>query len=786
MLRLEHVTKIFHLDKDSVTALDDIELEFDKTGFVFIEGKSGSGKTTLINVLTGLDSATEGKIYYNDREFLENDFVSFRNKTCGIVFQNFNLIEDYTVRRNLSLIFDIQEGIKTEEIESRIKEVLSFVDMEGFEDRKIKELSGGQQQRIAIARAIIKKPEIIMADEATGNLDGENTEKILDILNKLSKKCLVVLVSHNQYSSEKYADRIIKISKGKIVKDEDNRELKKLYEQGYQVKLKGDAGEKQGLFSKLNLKKALQKVILIDEPKQTVTLELEKQTMKEPEEMDWKYSTTKIKNISLKKIFWYVKDDIKKKISYTVVSMLAMAFVSALFILTTLVVRNDFYEAVNSVVQTDNTSYHPVVIDDGHFRERRGKVLADAITKVKNISYVKYFTDNYNSLEIEDDELYVILDEHKKWVTDSSKVVVSKELSKQFKIGDDVKIGKKTYQVGAVCEEQIGPSKYFVIISWDYYVENYFNKKQLLVLGVDLSQFYDASELAKRAASIEKLSRFKQQGVPLINGRYPESDNEVLVSSQMKESITSNNGGKMLKNIRLPKVDDYNTVNLRNITGPNIKIVGVYDEAFYKEDCERDITFTDSCYNKIIEDDLNYIYDGILVDFYKDGGRIVRGLEEQSIYIDDTVCEQFYAYSEFADTYKKIICLILCVLIFFTSLIMSSYLKQNIRANTKKIGILKAVGFSNKDTGSIYLCESLVLLIGSMLFAVFFSYVCINAVNGKIAGWINHKHFQMIIVHVDKLLQAVGIICLIGIIISYKTIYSLIKNKVNFLINHEE
>ena len=387
MLRLEHVTKIFHLDKDSVTALDDIELEFDKTGFVFIEGKSGSGKTTLINVLTGLDSATEGKIYYNDREFLENDFVSFRNKTCGIVFQNFNLIEDYTVRRNLSLIFDIQEGIKTEEIESRIKEVLSFVDMEGFEDRKIKELSGGQQQRIAIARAIIKKPEIIMADEATGNLDGENTEKILDILNKLSKKCLVVLVSHNQYSSEKYADRIIKISKGKIVKDEDNRELKKLYEQGYQVKLKGDAGEKQGLFSKLNLKKALQKVILIGEPKQTVTLELEKQTMKEPEEMDWKYSTTKIKNISLKKIFWYVKDDIKKKISYTVVSMLAMAFVSALFILTTLVVRNDFYEAVNSVVQTDNTSYHPVVIDDGHFRERRGKVLADAITKVKNISY---------------------------------------------------------------------------------------------------------------------------------------------------------------------------------------------------------------------------------------------------------------------------------------------------------------------------------------------------------------------------------------------------------------
>ncbi|MEE1008995.1 MAG: ABC transporter ATP-binding protein [Agathobacter sp.] len=223
MIRLCNISKVYKSKSNSVVALDNINLELEDSGFIFINGKSGSGKTTLLNMIAGLDEPTEGNIYIDgvDTQKVCKEFwEEYRNTDVGIVFQNYNLIDDYTVYDNLKLTLILQKNI--EDIEDRIDEVLKLTDLYDYKFHKANELSGGQKQRVAIARAIIKRPKIVLADEATGNLDGENTESILDIFNKISKKCLVVLISHNESSAEQYGDRIIKIEKGKIVSNIDN------------------------------------------------------------------------------------------------------------------------------------------------------------------------------------------------------------------------------------------------------------------------------------------------------------------------------------------------------------------------------------------------------------------------------------------------------------------------------------------------------------------------------------------------------------------------------------
>lgn len=234
MIRLCNISKVYKSKSNSVVALDNINLELEDSGFIFINGKSGSGKTTLLNMIAGLDEPTEGNIYIDgvDTQKVCKEFwEEYRNTDVGIVFQNYNLIDDYTVYDNLKLTLILQKNI--EDIEDRIDEVLKLTDLYDYKFHKANELSGGQKQRVAIARAIIKRPKIVLADEATGNLDGENTESILDIFNKISKKCLVVLISHNESSAEQYGDRIIKIEKGKIVSNIDNSKLKKLNEENY-------------------------------------------------------------------------------------------------------------------------------------------------------------------------------------------------------------------------------------------------------------------------------------------------------------------------------------------------------------------------------------------------------------------------------------------------------------------------------------------------------------------------------------------------------------------------
>lgn len=220
MLEVKNLVKVYKTKGGVETrALDGVTVNFPETGLVFLLGKSGSGKSTLLNMIGGLDRPDSGEIIVKGRsskDFSQSDFDSYRNTFIGFIFQEYNVLNEFNVEQNISLALQLQ-GKKNDK--EAINALLKEVDLEGFNRRKPNTLSGGQKQRIAIARALIKSPEIIMADEPTGALDSNTGKQVLETLKKLSKDKLVIIVSHDQDFAEEYGDRIIELKDGKILSD---------------------------------------------------------------------------------------------------------------------------------------------------------------------------------------------------------------------------------------------------------------------------------------------------------------------------------------------------------------------------------------------------------------------------------------------------------------------------------------------------------------------------------------------------------------------------------------
>jgi putative ABC transport system ATP-binding protein len=217
LLKLKKVNLKYQTDKESIKVLKDIDLTTKKKDTISIVGESGSGKTSLIMLIGGLEKATSGKIFFQDQEItaLSEDEVSeIRRKHIGIVFQSFYLIPNYTAVENVALTLELN---KLKNPEKQARELLDRFGLKNRFNNLPSQLSGGEQQRVAIARAIAMKPELILADEPTGNLDTENSIMISDILFKYVKDegSSLIMVTHDPKLADK-AKRKIKIKDGKI------------------------------------------------------------------------------------------------------------------------------------------------------------------------------------------------------------------------------------------------------------------------------------------------------------------------------------------------------------------------------------------------------------------------------------------------------------------------------------------------------------------------------------------------------------------------------------------
>lgn len=226
MLKLENVSKFYYNKGIIASGFTKVNLELKIGEFVAITGESGSGKSTLLNVISGLDSYEEGEMYIDGKEtshYSEKDFEDYRRKYIANIFQSFNLINSYTVYQNVELVL-LLNGYKKHKVKKKILDIIDKVGLTKFKNTKVSKLSGGQKQRVAIARAMVKDTPIIVADEPTGNLDSESAKEVIEILKKVAKDKLVVVVTHNIEQVENVATRIIKMHDGRIIQ---NTEIKK-------------------------------------------------------------------------------------------------------------------------------------------------------------------------------------------------------------------------------------------------------------------------------------------------------------------------------------------------------------------------------------------------------------------------------------------------------------------------------------------------------------------------------------------------------------------------------
>ncbi len=225
MIETKRLKKVFKSADIETVALAGIDLKVEEADFVSVMGPSGCGKTTLLNLLGMIDVASSGSYRFKGEEvysLTEKQITRLRKQNIGFVFQNFNLIEELSIWENIELPL-IYQGVKKAERKRRVMEVIDRLEISHRKDLLPVQLSGGQQQRVAVARAIVTRPHLLLADEPTGNLDSMHGEEVMNILDELNKEGMtIVMVTHSHHDAS-YSRRIVHLFDGQIINENLNR-----------------------------------------------------------------------------------------------------------------------------------------------------------------------------------------------------------------------------------------------------------------------------------------------------------------------------------------------------------------------------------------------------------------------------------------------------------------------------------------------------------------------------------------------------------------------------------
>jgi putative ABC transport system ATP-binding protein len=222
ILAARHVTREYHMGQEVVRALDEVTLEIARGEFVAILGASGSGKSTLLNLFGGLDRPTSGEVLFAGESlapFTSRELSRYRLRRVGMIFQSFNLIPTMTAQQNVSLALAFA-GMNRPERRARAMILLERVGLATRAAHRPAELSGGEQQRVAIARALANEPEVLLADEPTGNLDSARADELMQVLDEMRRRegKTIVVVTHDQELASRFADRTIRLKDGKVAR----------------------------------------------------------------------------------------------------------------------------------------------------------------------------------------------------------------------------------------------------------------------------------------------------------------------------------------------------------------------------------------------------------------------------------------------------------------------------------------------------------------------------------------------------------------------------------------
>lgn len=221
MIHLHHISKVYRSASVETHALSEVSLEVEEGEFISIMGPSGCGKTSLLNIIGMLDTFQKGLYIFDDRDVKklpEKELVKLRKANIGFVFQNFNLLEELTVFENIELPL-VYLGVKNAQRRERVEQILDQISLGHRREHFPYQLSGGQQQKVAIGRAIVAGPRIILADEPTGNLDSAQGNEIMETLSKLNEKGTTLIMVTHSMNDAAYSNRIIRLMDGQIVSE---------------------------------------------------------------------------------------------------------------------------------------------------------------------------------------------------------------------------------------------------------------------------------------------------------------------------------------------------------------------------------------------------------------------------------------------------------------------------------------------------------------------------------------------------------------------------------------
>ena len=742
MIRFENVSKEYRSKKGQTTkALTDININLNNKGLIFIIGKSGSGKSTLLNILGGLDSKTSGKIYIDNKDidsFKEKDFDSYRNTYIGFIFQDFNLLEEYNVFDNVMLSAKLQKKKVDKE---EILNLLDRLGLKGLEYRNINELSGGQKQRVGIARALIKNPKIILADEPTGNLDSISSKETFKLLKEISKEKLVVVVSHDLENANTYADKILELQDGKAIRNDLN-----IKEQ--------DNSTFTSVSAKLPFKECLH------------------------------FAFTSLKSNKVKLFFTIILTMIS--LVFMGISVNSFLYDKGTFMAGVMRDNNEYIFDISKIEVEPAGASFPFDLTNDDLN-----ILKENINEELNPTYRLYNNNRlltftygdyvepdedfdhvpmwFNYIELKDDR---ILGNIKgKIPVNSNEIMVHKNVARyicKYGILDSTNNIYKPNSIDELInsnkEIMLGDNKVIITgivdndLNDDYfiYVNGFVDNA---ILNNNINTFLTDSYLSKKEITAKNIAIYNNNVQLITNTITTLNKDEIIISLDLFRELDNNFNDELNEYLLNNSEDNYSSL-INTFTNSYINTNNSFNNLY--------ITFNGNLNSNSIKNDLkvvgisldnnNYVSNDYITeiestnsnkynfsyrvyeDNYNELKNIINTYEtnynKSGIYYYLTLphyddLEQINAIYSFLAKYINIITL---VFVLFTILLFSNFIYISITYSKKQIGILRALGTNKNDIVKIFLYESIIVGIMSYIISIILWFISINLLNNSLFG----------------------------------------------------
>lgn len=734
MLKLVGVNKYFYRHKkNEIHVINNTTLDFPDYGLIALLGPSGCGKTTLLNAIGGLDKINSGKIYLDGKKMpktfsLKKDKMRVLN--IGYIFQDYNLLENMSVYDNIALSLKMI-GIKNKsEIKERVNYVLEKVDMYRYRNKPAGMLSGGEKQRVGIARAIVKNPSIIIADEPTGNLDSKNTIEIMNIIKSISKDKLVILVTHERPLAEFYASRIISLEDGKVIKDvqnEHSNELdyridNKIYLQDFNKKDSlNDEKHKVNIYSdnneKLNLdivikngnlyikSNNINKIEVVDEDSNIEFIDGHYKRISkddyEKSNFDLKEldnSNHKLKYTSIYNVITMIKTGIDKVYNYKLIKKILLFgfFVSAMFIVYA--VSNIFGSIRIEDSKFLNTNREYVTINNA------GNKINEYL-ELENNEIIKYMIpgDGLITVDIINESIYQF-----KYANVNIKgTIASNELVKNVIIGKNIQNENEIVLDKMLLDKYIGESEYTMININKY--EDFIgrelkvnNMDSFKVVGISdenspciymmNSQFINVIANSRGTETYDYLTNdintnivdynLKKDKIELKQGRLPVNDYEVIVNIDNEYSMP------LYKEIET-KIGDR-----------KLLVVGYYYSPYGLNEL-----YTTTNTIKIS----NILNNDNITLYGNNKDELISFLKENGYNATDSYIESRNQYKKTVNETITSSVILASILLFISFIEIFLMIRASFLSRIKEIGIYRAIGVKKMDIYKMFLGEILVI-----------------------------------------------------------------------------